>query len=96
MAYSLTFDKTGETAGKGLVAGAQALSSGTAVLVQEWQRHQRDRLDLSGIDAKDLGYPAELVEHGNIGALSFGGKLAYAAFCGLAGVLGLALLIQLV
>jgi hypothetical protein len=54
----------------------------------------RNRQTLSGSEQKDLGYPSEIVEHGSLGALSTGGKLAYAAFCALVGSLGLMLLLH--
>jgi hypothetical protein len=55
---------------------------------------ERDRQTLSEIEQKDLAYPSGIVEHGSLGALSTGGKLAYAAFCALVGSMGLALLLH--
>jgi hypothetical protein len=55
---------------------------------------ERDRQTLSEIEQKDLGYPSEIIEHGNLGVLTTGEKLAYAAFCALVGSLGLTLLLH--
>jgi hypothetical protein len=55
---------------------------------------ERNRQTLSEVEQKDLGYPSGTVEHGSLGALSTGGKLAYAAFCALVGTMGLMLLLH--